>query len=260
MARHIRSRGLVAAAALLLTLRTPLVEVRGQSSALPPRPDYSSAPLLAVERIIDDRTVALSNGRHSSTVRLVGVAAAAGDEPRRAAEAFLGQLLLGEKVRVVEVPEAEANAPRRGERGRPGGAGADRAVDGESPPTLAYLFRAPDGLFVNLEVVRQGYAACAAQPEFAQRDAFRAAERTARAARKGIWSPRGGPAPAASGDRPAASASQPTGDASGQVYVTRSGKKYHRADCVYAKNGATAISLEQARKSYEPCSRCKPPR
>lgn len=260
MARRIPFRWLVAAAALLLAVRTPLVQVWAQSGALPPRPDYSNAPVLAVERIIDDRTVALSDGRHGSVVRMIGVAAAAGEAPRRAAEAFLSQLLLGEKVYILEVPEAESNAPRRGERGRPGGAGADRAAEGDSPPTLAYLFRAPDGLFVNLELVRQGYAACAAQPEFAQRDAFRAAERTARAARKGIWSLRGGPAPATTTDRPAASASQPTADPSGQVYVTRSGKKYHRADCVYAKNGATAIPLEQARKSYEPCSRCKPPR
>ncbi len=42
------------------------------------------------------------------------------------------------------------------------------------------------------------------------------------------------------------------------VYVTPSGKKYHRADCPYAKTG-TPVSLEEARKAGKgPCRQCKP--
>ncbi len=43
------------------------------------------------------------------------------------------------------------------------------------------------------------------------------------------------------------------------VYVTKSGKKYHRVTCSYVKNGASSISLRSAAVSHSPCSVCKPP-
>lgn len=43
-----------------------------------------------------------------------------------------------------------------------------------------------------------------------------------------------------------------------QVYVTKTGKKYHVAGCSYLKS-SRAISLEEAIRSYSPCSRCNPP-
>jgi hypothetical protein len=45
------------------------------------------------------------------------------------------------------------------------------------------------------------------------------------------------------------------------VYVTRCGKKYHKKDCKFL-NGATpvAISLSEARKIWEPCEKCNPPK
>jgi len=43
------------------------------------------------------------------------------------------------------------------------------------------------------------------------------------------------------------------------VYVTKSGKKYHTADCSYLNDSATPISLEQAiAEGKTPCSRCHP--
>lgn len=47
---------------------------------------------------------------------------------------------------------------------------------------------------------------------------------------------------------------------SSQVYVTASGKKYHRSDCAYLTKSKQAISLADAKsKGYSPCSKCKPP-
>lgn len=47
---------------------------------------------------------------------------------------------------------------------------------------------------------------------------------------------------------------------SSQVYVTASGKKYHRGDCTYLSKSKQAISLSDAKsKGYSPCSKCKPP-
>ncbi|MFP6724268.1 MAG: thermonuclease family protein [Candidatus Poribacteria bacterium] len=88
---------------------------------------------------------------------------------------------------------------------------------------LAYLYRAPDGLFVNLEVVRQGYGHAYTRFPFKHMELFRNYENQARIAGKGLW-----------GD--AVRIVNPQVDErSGStrqietiVYVTRTSKKYHR--------------------------------
>jgi len=45
------------------------------------------------------------------------------------------------------------------------------------------------------------------------------------------------------------------------VYITNTGKKYHRKGCGYLKQSEEKIRLSEAkRRRYKPCSRCKPPR
>ena len=43
------------------------------------------------------------------------------------------------------------------------------------------------------------------------------------------------------------------------VYVTRTGKKYHRESCSYLRKSKIPMSLSKARGQYGPCSRCRPP-
>ena len=44
------------------------------------------------------------------------------------------------------------------------------------------------------------------------------------------------------------------------VYVTKSGEKYHTADCSYLTDSAVPVSLKQAvAEGKTPCSRCHPP-
>lgn len=44
------------------------------------------------------------------------------------------------------------------------------------------------------------------------------------------------------------------------VYVTKSGEKYHTADCTYLTDSAIPVSLEQAlAEGKTPCSYCHPP-
>jgi len=43
------------------------------------------------------------------------------------------------------------------------------------------------------------------------------------------------------------------------VYITRTGRKYHRAGCRYLSRSMIPISLEDAQAEYEPCSVCEPP-
>jgi len=44
------------------------------------------------------------------------------------------------------------------------------------------------------------------------------------------------------------------------VYITRTGKKYHRSSCSYLRKSKIAIKLSSAKKRYyTACSRCHPP-
>jgi hypothetical protein len=44
------------------------------------------------------------------------------------------------------------------------------------------------------------------------------------------------------------------------VYITKSGKKYHRAHCRYLSQSSIPISLAEARaRGYTACKVCKPP-
>jgi hypothetical protein len=43
------------------------------------------------------------------------------------------------------------------------------------------------------------------------------------------------------------------------VYVTKTGSKYHRDGCRYLKKSKIPMRLEDAVKSYSPCSVCNPP-
>ncbi len=42
------------------------------------------------------------------------------------------------------------------------------------------------------------------------------------------------------------------------VYVTRTGTKYHRAGCRHLRRSSIPISLDEARRSYDPCKVCRP--
>ena len=43
------------------------------------------------------------------------------------------------------------------------------------------------------------------------------------------------------------------------VYVTKTGSKYHRADCSSLRSSKIATSLEAAAARHQPCKICKPP-
>ena len=43
------------------------------------------------------------------------------------------------------------------------------------------------------------------------------------------------------------------------VYVTKSGKKYHRDGCNSLRSSKIPMDLEKATARYSPCSKCRPP-
>lgn len=122
-----------------------------------------------VAQVIDGDTIVLTEGRH---VRLIGVNApelgrdGTPDRPlARAARARLLELLRDRRVELMLDDE------RRDHYGR----------------WLAHLAR-PDGRSVQEILLREGFAfAIAAPPNLKKLDSYLAAEREARAARRGVW-------------------------------------------------------------------------
>jgi endonuclease YncB( thermonuclease family) len=231
-----------------------------------PHKDFRAATPSSVVRVCRGDTVIIRIGEEAKRIGLIGVEVPGLGEPAgAAAEKFLGNLLAGEAV-FVEFADSNPAVDRFG-------------------CVPAYLFRVPDGLFVNLELVRQGYASVPEGSTFEHRPVFEYFQRRAREAGKGRWAPEPSSDPAAeprSAAREGArrvSASQPgpaaaraapapaTQAASGAesaadtiVYVTAKGTRYHREGCRHLRKSSRPITLGEARKlGLKPCSQCKPP-
>lgn len=179
----------------------------------------------------DDGRITLRVGNEEKRLRLAGTSVR-NVEGDAIDLAFFRNLAIGEEFAFEEIEPAEGDEP-----------------------VGAFLYRMPDGLFLNYELIRQGWARAASRPAHAHRDAFRTVEQRARALHKGCWAPA---APTPSKERSAASSAPAEGDQL-IVYVTKSGKKYHLASCQHAKQATKSLTVAEARKSYEPCRQCKPP-
>ena len=125
---------------------------------------------------------------------------------------------------------------------------------------LAYVFRAPDGLFANLEIVRQGYGTAYLKYPFKYRELFSYYESRARDSKKGLW---GVASSTSTSDAAPEISSEPKettardADPGITVYITKSGEKYHTESCQW---GNISLSLSEAREHYSPCRHCNPPK
>lgn len=213
-----------------------------------------SVPGCALAKVIDVRTLVVQIDGVEHETRLLGIEAyPTSPELRQSAAEFIDNTLRGETLTVVV----------------PAGVGVDR----DARP-IVILRREPEGLDVGLELLRQGFATL--DPKFddlsgslpaAQDEQYRAAAARAKALKKGFWAPSPRPAAITGADRapsekPAESPakSQPAAATGEQVFVTPSGKKYHRADCKFLSKSAKAMALDDARKKYDPCGVCNPPK
>jgi micrococcal nuclease len=129
--------------------------------------------LYDVTKVIDGDTVEVEIAGRVDTVRLVGIDTPETQDPRKSVQCYgqaakekLAELVAGEEVRLEADP-------------------ADSDRD-KYQRLLRYVYLA-DGTFVNLELVRQGYAF--AYTIFPNRhlDEFRAAEQDAKTAGRGLW-------------------------------------------------------------------------
>ena len=268
----LRFIGALVSAVVLLTASSGLTIQPGTPSIpkapappveIPPKvdhPDFSKLPLYEVVSIADGDTVTLKLVGSDKAedqkvhVRLVGVDTPETKDPRKPvqefgaeASAFTTNLLSGEKV----YAEPAGGAKKVDQYGR----------------SLFYLYRSPDGLFVNLEIVRQGYGHAMTEYPHKNMEAFRWYEKKAREASKGLWSGKPLVKPGEQATPPAApvpAAASPDTKAPDQqqirVYGTKTGSKYHRASCSYLNKSSIPMTLEEAKKKgLTPCSKCSPP-
>lgn len=168
-----------------------------------------------VQRVIDGDTVVLSS---IGTVRLIGVDTPETVDPRKPvqsfgkeASAFTRTLTLGKQVR-VEYDQERTDRYRR---------------------TLAYLYL-QDGTFVNREIVRQGYGHAYLSYPFRFMESFRAAEREAREARRGLWA-----------DTPNTPEVQPTVAGAIRVWVNTASRVFHCPNTRYYGKTKVGVYLTQ---------------
>lgn len=241
---------------------------------LPPIPLPPADSVEAVVlRITDECAIVLKTSTDERTVALLDVAAPAQDLARRRLRLFLEQLLIGESTLFAPLLSTSPDA--------------ERSADANAP-VLGDLYRLPDGLYVNLEVIRRGAAAVCEKAAGRRLALLGHFEQIARERHKGIWSPasevESAPAssiadekippsvrtgPAQPPPKTRTDAQSVSGDAPNTtqadlakitVYITKSGTKYHRADCRHLRKSGQALSLNDALdKGYEPCKSCKPP-
>jgi micrococcal nuclease len=216
-----------------------------------PQFDTTNKTPCDVIRIVDSDSIEIKIDGRAEIVRLIGISVpkvgkSGGSRETSGNESlhFLSNLLKGERVYIEYDPEVKKDGYGR---------------------LSAYLFRAPDGLFINLELVRQGYARTLDQYSFTYFSLFQHYENKAQEIRKGLWSAVPSVKKSASIPPQASPTSiieKPKQEQKQEVtvYITRTGAKYHRAGCRYLSKSMIPISLEGANKMYSPCSVCNPPR
>lgn len=193
-----------------------------------PTRDFSDDVKYTVLDIIDGDTIEVERDGEKVTIRLIGVDTPETMHPTKpveefgkAASEFTRNLLVGESVYLR----------------------FDKQKQDKYDRLLAYVFRAPDGLFVNLEIIRQGYGYAYVKYPFEHMALFQHYGTRARAASKGLFN---------------STNAEPKATVERTVYITRTGAKYHRSGCQYLRKSKIPINLSDAIRSYSPCSRCSP--
>ncbi len=194
---------------------------------------FSSAQAQQIWRtcveVIDGDTIVLDG---NEIVRLIGIDAPETKDPRKPVQSygkeayeFTKGLVEGKKVRLTY------DLNKKDKYGR----------------TLAYVYL-EDGKFLNAEVIKQGYGFVYRYFLFKYFDEFKQYERDARANEIGLWSDGGGERPQAAREND-----------SDIVYITRTGKKYHKEGCGSLRRSKIPIYLYEAcKRRYGPCSNCNP--
>jgi endonuclease YncB( thermonuclease family) len=168
-------RLVVDAALVSLACAGALAACGGEPEAARASPSTVVEANAIVERIVDGDTIDVEiDGRHER-VRLIGVDTPETKRPDTPVECF------GPEATAFTTSLLAEGTPLRLER--------DVVGRDDYGRLLAYVHRATDGLFVNAELVRAGYArTLTIPPNVAYADAFVDAARAAEASDAGLWS------------------------------------------------------------------------
>lgn len=127
-----------------------------------------------VVRVVDGDTILVRLGDRRERVRLAGVDApemgrlgSKGERHAEEARRYLIDLILKKRVRLVE----DSIQGERDDYGR----------------LLAYIYRVPDGLFVNADLVRYGHARVYRRAQLTERTKLEVLEEQAREKQQGLW-------------------------------------------------------------------------
>jgi micrococcal nuclease len=135
----------------------------------------------ALDRVVDGDTIDVVIDGREERVRLIGI-----DTPEKPGNGNRPAECYGEEATAFTTALLAEGTPLYLER--------DVEPRDDFGRLLAYAYRAGDGLFVNLELARQGVAAqLTIAPNVAHADEIRMAVRDARDAGLGLWGACGGP-------------------------------------------------------------------
>lgn len=146
----------------------------------PPPPVTAVVPNAVVQRVVDGDTIVVRLGRTRETVRLIGIDTPETVDERKPVQCY--------------GPEASARTKALLPAGTWVALERDTEARDRYGRLLAYVRRAADGLFVNLDLIQGGHAApMRIEPNTTHAGEFAAAAAAARAAGAGLWGACGGP-------------------------------------------------------------------
>jgi micrococcal nuclease len=132
-----------------------------------------------VARVVDGDTIVVRFGNDDETVRLLGIDTPETHKPNTPVECY--------------GPEAAARLEALLPKGTPVRLVRDVEARDRYDRLLAYVYREPDHLFVDLVMVAEGFAGTLSiAPNLAHRDELAAAATEAQASHRGLWPACGG--------------------------------------------------------------------
>ncbi len=214
-----------------------------------PKKDFSNQISYQISEIVNGNTIVLIVNGKKETVRLAGVTSPKSTELFvTETSAFTRNMLLGELVYV----EAEL-----------------KIILDEYGHMFVYLYRSPDYLFVNLEIIRQGYGRTNTIRTCLYMDLFQQYEYYAKKSSRGLWKknkhkhqlivevvPKYSNLRTTSTDHIAITKKLPKIKKQYTVYRTSAGKKYHKSGCSYLSKSSIPIYISRAKSiGLTRCSR-----
>ena len=242
-------------------------------SRTPPRQAAEEKPTSQFQRVSRIVRADVIEVDGTGAVRLLGIETPDGKSPKeiygvhgQRAVSFIEKLVLGQDVR-LEFDPAGSNKDEAGQ-------------------TLAYVYTR-DGMLVNGEMVKQGFAFVRGTEQFSRASDFRGYERDAMQAMRGVWgssssssstlastpsltttpSTSSAPgdekkklsplAPSAFGVNIPALSGSPTTPLEPGAWVSPADKMYHKSACDFLDKKKRSIPLSQAKsEGFTACSRC----